>query len=499
VLNPEHGENQNLAAAGFSLRNFLMDIRTLTKISDYLWEIPQQGQMNVPGRIFASEKLIHEMDEKVREQVTNVALLPGIQVASLAMPDAHWGYGFPIGGVAAFDPDEGGIISMGGVGFDISCGVRTMKTGMTKRDVIPRLKTLVDQFYNRVPAGVGSEGLIRLSSGQIDEMLLGGAQWAVRKGYGIPDDLQYIEEHGRVEGAEPGNVSEAAKQRQYREMGTLGSGNHYLEVQVVAEIYDEKAALAMGLHQDDVLISVHCGSRGLGHQIGTDALKNLAYAVQKYRINIKDRELASAPINSPEGGKYFGAMSAGINCALANRQIITHLVREIFTEVYPEGRVKMLYDISHNTCKIEIHVIHGKKKKVYVHRKGATRAFGPGQMDLPVEYKDIGQPVLIGGTMGTSSYILAGTEEGMKQAFGSACHGAGRSMSRTQAKKTWHGREVVRELENRGILIRGHSYSGIAEEAPGSYKDVSEVVDAAHYANLARKVARVRPIACVKG
>jgi tRNA-splicing ligase RtcB len=255
----------------------------------------------------------------------------------------------------------------------------------------------------------------------------------------------------------------------------------------------------MGLHQDDVLISVHCGSRGLGHQIGTDALKNLAYAVQKYRINIKDRELASAPINSPEGGKYFGAMSAGINCALANRQIITHLVREIFTEVYPEGRVKMLYDISHNTCKIEIHVIHGKKKKVYVHRKGATRAFGPGQMDLPVEYKDIGQPVLIGGTMGTSSYILAGTEEGMKQAFGSACHGAGRSMSRTQAKKTWHGREVVRELENRGILIRGHSYSGIAEEAPGSYKDVSEVVDAAHYANLARKVARVRPIACVKG
>jgi tRNA-splicing ligase RtcB len=476
-----------------------MDIKLLNKINDYLWEIPKQGQMNVPGRIFASEKLILEMDEKVREQIINVAMLPGIQNGSLAMPDAHWGYGFPIGGVAAFDPDQGGVISMGGVGFDISCGVRTMKTGMSRRDVMPRLKTLADQFYNRVPAGVGSEGLIRLTAGQIDEMLLGGAEWAVRKGYGIQDDLQYIEEHGRVDGAFPANVSPSAKQRQYREMGTLGSGNHYLEVQVVAEIYDQNAAQAMGLNLDDVLISVHCGSRGLGHQIGTDALKNLAYAIQKYKINIKDRELASAPINSAEGKFYFGAMSAGINCALANRQIITHLVREIFTEVYPEGRIKMLYDISHNTCKVETHLIDGKKKRLYVHRKGATRAFGPGQIDLPPEYKNIGQPVLIGGTMGTSSYILAGTEEGMQLSFGSACHGAGRSMSRTQAKKQWRAREVVRELEEQGILIRGHSYSGIAEEAPGSYKDVTEVVEAAHQAKLARKVARVRPIACVKG
>lgn len=476
-----------------------MDIHSLIKVSDYVWEIPRQGGMNVPGRIFASEKLVREMDEKVREQVINVAMLPGIQKGSLAMPDAHWGYGFPIGGVAAFDPDEGGIISMGGVGFDISCGVRTMKTGMTRMDVLPRLKTLVDQFFNRVPAGVGSEGLIKLNQGQIDEMLMGGAQWSVNNGYGIEDDLQYIEEHGRVGGAEPDKVSPEAKQRQYREMGTLGSGNHYLEIQVVDEIYDQKAAQAMSLNLDDVVISVHCGSRGLGHQIGTDALKHLSYAVQKYKLNIKDRELVSAPINSAEGEKYFGAMSAGINCALANRQIITHLVREIFTEVFPEGRIKMLYDVSHNTCKIETHVIQGKKKRLYVHRKGATRAFGPGQMDLPVEYKDVGQPVLIGGTMGTSSFILAGTEEGMTQAFGSACHGAGRSMSRTQAKKQWHGREVVKELEGQGIMIRGHSYSGIAEEAPGSYKDVIEVVDAAHYANLAKKVARVKPIACVKG
>jgi tRNA-splicing ligase RtcB len=476
-----------------------MDIKTFNKISDYLWEIPQQGEMRVPGRIFASEDLVREMDEKVREQVTNVAMLPGIQLASIAMPDAHWGYGFPIGGVAAFDPEEGGIISMGGVGFDISCGVRTMKTGMTREEVMPRLPMLVDRLFRRVPAGVGSEGLIKLSPAQIDEMLVGGAVWAVNKGYGIKDDLEYIEEHGRVEGAEPDTVSDTAKKRQYREMGTLGSGNHYLEAQVVDELYDEQAAQAMGLGKDDVVISVHCGSRGLGHQVGTDYLKSLAYTLQKYHITIKDRELACAPINSSEGQRYFGAMSAGINCALANRQIITHFIRELFTEVYPQGRIKMLYDISHNTCKVETHTVNGKKKKLYVHRKGATRAFGPGRIDLPLEYQQVGQPVLIGGTMGTSSYILVGTEEGMKTAFGSACHGAGRAMSRTQAKRKWHGKEVVSSLEQQGILVRGHSYSGIAEEAPGSYKDVTDVVDAAHHANLARKVARVKPIACVKG
>lgn len=476
-----------------------MDPGTLTKINDYCWDIPRTGDMNVPGRIFASEKLIAEMDEKVREQVKNVACLRGIQIASMAMPDAHWGYGFPIGGVAAFDPDEGGIISMGGVGFDISCGVRTVKTGLTKEEVLPRLERLVDQFYSRVPAGVGSEGLIKLNASQIDEMLLGGAQWAVKKGYGVKEDLEYIEEHGRVDGADPSRVSDTAKKRQYREMGTLGSGNHYLEVQVVDEIYDEPAGQAMGLRKDGVIISVHCGSRGLGHQIGTDYLRSLANAAQRFKLPIKDRELASAPITSPEGKAYYGAMSAGINCALANRQIITHLVREIFTSVYPEGRVTMLYDISHNTCKVETHMVKGKKKRLFVHRKGATRAFGPGQIDLPLEYRHVGQPVLIGGTMGTSSYILIGTEQGMEVAFGSACHGAGRAMSRTQAKKQWHGRDVIQGLEKQGILVRGHSYSGIAEEAPGSYKDVSEVVDAAHFAGLARKVARVRPLACVKG
>ena len=338
-----------------------------------------------------------------------------------------------------------------------------------------------------------------MSSPQIDEMLRGGAEWAVNKGYGLQEDLEYIEEHGRVDGADPSKVSETAKKRQYREMGTLGSGNHYLEVQVVAEVYDEAAAQAMGLRRDDVVISIHCGSRGLGHQIGTDYLKALANAASRFNLPIRDRELASAPINSAEGQAYFGAMSAGINCALANRQIIMHLVREIVTDVYPKSHIRMLYDISHNTCKVEWHRIGGRKRKLFVHRKGATRAFGPGGLDLPLEYRHVGQPVLIGGTMGTASYVLVGTEQGMDAAFGSACHGAGRAMSRTQAKRQWHGRDVVRDLEAQGVIVRGHSYSGIAEEAPGSYKDVTEVVDAAHHAGLARKVARVTPLACVKG
>lgn len=476
-----------------------MNIGSLHKIHEFLWEIPKTGDMRVPGRIFASEKLVREMDEKVREQIVNVAMLPGIQNASMAMPDAHWGYGFPIGGVAAFDPDEGGVISMGGVGFDISCGVRSLRTGLTREEVMPRLRQLTDRFFGRVPAGVGSEGMLTLSPAQIDEMLTGGAVWAVRKGYGSKEDLEYIEEGGCAEGADPSKVSATAKKRQHREMGTLGSGNHYLEVQAVAEIFDDAAALAMGLRKDGVLISLHCGSRGLGHQIGTDALRDLANAAQRFKLQIKDRELVSAPIDSPEGRSYFGAMSAGINCALANRQILTHLVREVFAEIFPGGQVSMLYDVSHNTCKVETHEVKGRKKRLYVHRKGATRAFGPGAADLPREYRHVGQPVLIGGTMGTSSYILAGTVEGMEQAFGSACHGAGRAMSRTQAKKQWHGRDVARSLEEQGIIVRGHSYSGLAEEAPGSYKNVSEVVDAAHHAGLARKVARVVPLACVKG
>lgn len=476
-----------------------MDKKSLKKISDYIWEIPPEGDMRVPGRIFASEELIEDLDDNVVRQIKNVASLPGIQDASIAMPDAHWGYGFPIGGVAAFDPEEGGIISMGGIGFDISCGVRTMRTGMTVEEIKPYLERLVDRLFTIVPAGVGSEGKIRLNQQQIDEVLSGGAQWAVSRGYGFKDDLRYIEEGGVMAGADPSQVSMTAKQRQFREVGTLGSGNHYLEIQYVAEVYDEKIADVLGIALNDILVSVHCGSRALGHQIGTDYLKTLADASRKYNILIRERELVCAPINSPEGRRYFSAVCAGINCALANRQVISHLVREVFSEVIPRARISILYDVSHNTCKVEEHEAGGKIKRLYIHRKGSTRAFGPGRKEIPEEYRSAGQPVLIGGTMGTCSYILVGTEMGMRQAFGSACHGAGRALSRRQAKKKWRGEALIKDLAARGIIVRAHSYSGAAEEAPGAYKDVTEVVDATHKAGLAKKVVMVKPLACIKG
>ncbi|MFH1146959.1 MAG: RtcB family protein [Pseudomonadota bacterium] len=476
-----------------------MEIKSLKKINDFLWELPQTGEMRVPGQIYASRKLIEEMDDKVREQVTNVACLPGIVQASIAMPDAHWGYGFPIGGVAAFDPKEGGIISAGGVGFDISCGVRTLTTGLKREEILPDLERLIDNIFRIVPAGVGSEGKIKLTQAQIDDVLLGGAEWAVEKGYGLPGDLNCIEEHGRVSWANPRVVSDMAKKRQFKEVGTLGSGNHYLEIQYVAEIYDRYAAEVLGISEDDVLIAIHCGSRALGHQIGTDYLVSLAGASKKYNIPIRERELVCAPIDSPEGRDYFGAMGAGINCALANRQVICHLTRQAMSDVIPRSEVRMLYDVSHNTCKIEEHVIDGKKRRLYVHRKGSTRAFGPDRPEIPDLYRPIGQPVFIGGTMGTCSYILVGTEIGTKQAFGSSCHGAGRNMSRKQAMKRWRGNEVIRDLGEKGIIVRTRSFRGVAEEAPGAYKDVTEVVDAAHAAGLSKKVAMVKPMACLKG
>lgn len=472
---------------------------SLKRIDEYEWEIPRAGDMNVPCRVFATEELIEEMDEKVREQLTNVACLPGIQTASLGMPDAHWGYGFPIGGVAAFDPDEEGIISMGGVGFDIACGVRTLKTGLTMEEVEPKVRELVDSLFRTVPAGLGSTGEIKLKGYEIDEVLRGGAVWAVDRGYGIKEDLEYTEERGMMQGADPGNVSDHAKKREAKQVGTLGSGNHYLEVQYVCEVYDRVAAEVMGVEENDILVAIHCGSRGLGHQIGTDYLKNLGSAASRYGINLKDRELASAPIKSKEGQKYLTAMYAGINCALANRQVIGHMVRQVFDKVLPQATVEMIYDVSHNTCKVEEHLVNGKKKKLYVHRKGATRAFGPGRPEIPKKYAEIGQPVLIGGTMGTCSFIMVGTESGTERAFGSACHGAGRAMSRKKAKGTWRGDKLVKELEHKGILIRAHSYPGVAEEAPGAYKDVVKVVDAVHKADLARKVAMLKPLGCIKG
>jgi tRNA-splicing ligase RtcB len=476
-----------------------MDLNILKRRGGNEWHISPHGKMRVPGVIYATESLIHDMDEKVYEQVTNVATLPGIVQASYAMPDAHWGYGFPIGGVAAFDPDQGGVVSAGGVGFDISCGVRTLRTGLTVEDLQPVKELLAEALFHRIPAGVGSTGKVHLDRREMDAMLAGGAKWAVGKGYGTHEDLEFIEEQGCMAGAQPGHVSDHAKKRQQDEMGTLGSGNHYLEVQQVVTVFDEEAASVFGFREGDLVVSIHCGSRGLGHQIGTEFLKSMVTSASRHHIELPDRELACAPINSEVGQEYLGAMRAGINCALANRQIITHLVREVFADVLPEAVLSLLYDVSHNTCKVEEHDIDGSPTRLFVHRKGATRAFGPGHPDLPPSLRAVGQPVLIGGTMGTASYVLVGTKESMSLAFGSACHGAGRSMSRHQALRQWHGREVVKDLAGRGILIRSPSMRGIAEEAPGAYKDVSEVVDAADDAKLAKKVARLEPLICVKG
>ena len=476
-----------------------MNAFKLIRRGKYEWEIPAAGAMRVPAIIFAGKALVRDMDDKVFEQAANVAALPGIVKASYAMPDAHWGYGFPIGGVAAFDADEGGVISAGGVGFDISCGVRTLLTGVTAEDVLARQTRLADALLAHIPAGVGSTGAISLSPEQMAAMLAGGAAWAVDEGWGNAADLAHTEEHGRMAGARPDYVSDKAKQRQKKEMGTLGSGNHYLEVQRIAEIHDPEAARAFGLREGDAVISIHCGSRGLGHQIGTEALREMVVSAAQQGIRLPERELACAPIHSEEGRRYLGAMRAAINCALANRQIITHLAREVFAGELPRAELTLLYDVSHNTCKVEEHVVDGRLRPLYVHRKGATRAFGPGHPDIPEALRDVGQPVLIGGTMGTSSYILRGTAEGMERAFGSACHGAGRSMSRNAARKRWKGRSVINDLASRGIVVRSRSYRGIAEEAPGAYKDVSAVVDAADRAGLARKVARLEPLICVKG
>ena len=476
-----------------------MDLNLLKQRGRDEWHISPRGKMRVPGVIYATESLIREMDEKVYEQVTNVATLPGIVQASYAMPDAHWGYGFPIGGVAAFDPDVGGVVSAGGVGFDISCGVRLLRTGLTVEDLGPVKERLADALSHHIPAGVGSTGKLHLNRQDMDVMLSGGATWAVGKGYGLHEDLEFIEERGCMAGAKPGNVSDHAKKRQQDEMGTLGSGNHYLEVQQVVTLFDREVGTAFGLREGDLVVSIHCGSRGLGHQIGTEFLKSMAVTAGRHHIDLPDRELACAPIHSDVGQEYLGAMRAAINCALANRQIITHLVRQVFDDLLPEARLSLLYDVSHNTCKVEEHVINGTPTRLFVHRKGATRAFGPGHSDLPPSLRAVGQPVLIGGTMGTASYVLVGTKESMSLAYGSACHGAGRSMSRHQALRQWRGHDVVKNLAGRGILIRSPSMRGIAEEAPGAYKDVSEVVDAADDTGLAKKIARLEPLVCIKG
>ena len=476
-----------------------MDIHHLKQRDETCWEIQPTGAMRVPAIIYADAQLLADMDQKVYQQITNVTTLPGIVEAAYAMPDAHWGYGFPIGGVAAFDPEQGGVVSAGGVGFDISCGVRTLHTGLTLANLQAHKQALADSLYRAVPAGVGSRGKIHLNHKAMHGMLTGGAQWAIDQGFGEEQDLERIEEHGWMEGAEPHYVSPRARERQKDEMGTLGSGNHYLEVQRVSTIFDPTVATVFGLHVDDVVISIHCGSRGLGHQIGTEFLKDMVMSAAQYQIVLPDRELACAPLNSPLGKHYLGAMRSAINCALANRQIITHLIRQAVATVFPGLHLGLLYDVSHNTCKLEQHTINGQKKSLFVHRKGATRAFGPGHPELPDVFTKSGQPVLIGGSMGTSSYVLCGTQESEHRAFSSACHGAGRAMSRTQASKQWQGRTVVDELAAQGIIIRSPSMRGVAEEAPLAYKDVSAVVDIADKAGLARKVAKLEPLICIKG
>lgn len=476
-----------------------MDRKLVKRRGATKWLVERSGRMLVDGVIYGSEPIISDMDDMVVQQVRNVAALPGIVEGSFAMPDAHWGYGFCIGGVAAFDPGQGGIVSAGGVGFDISCGVRTLHTGLKEDDFLPVRERLADALFRKIPAGVGSTGKLKLSSSQLDELLTQGAHWAVERGYGLLDDLRFIENNGKVPGANPAKVSNEAKNRQLDEMGTLGSGNHYLEIQKVVEIYDNDAAKAFGIEIGDIKVSIHCGSRGLGHQIGTDYLKQMITSAKQAGVELPERELACAPLDSPVGQSYLAAMRAGINCALANRQILTHLVREVFDQIAPNAVIKLLFDVSHNTCQEEQHAVDGKHKRLFVHRKGATRAWGPGHAELPSEYRKVGQPVLIGGTMGTASYILAGTAENEKLSFGSACHGAGRTMSRREATKKYNAKEVVGRLAHDGILIRSRSWRGVAEEAPGAYKDVSEVVEATHQAGLARKVARLVPVVCVKG
>jgi tRNA-splicing ligase RtcB len=476
-----------------------MQLKGLKRVSEFEWHMEPRGRMRVPGVLFGRQTLIEDMDEKVADQVASVASLPGIVSASFAMPDAHWGYGFPIGGVAAFNPETGGVVSAGGVGFDISCGVRTILTGLTREEFAKYREKIADALFHGIPAGVGRRGHIRVAGREMDEMLTRGAQWAVARGWGEPKDLDRIEHRGCVPGADPAAISAEARRRQEEEMGTLGAGNHYLEMQEVAEIYDAKTAERFGLCVGDIVVSIHCGSRGLGHQIATEYMRRMVAAAQRHGIELPERDLACAPIRSEEGRAYLGAMRAAINCALANREMLTHLVREHLRTTVGPRDMPLLYDVSHNTCREETHVVNGKQMRLFVHRKGATAAWGPGYPELPEELRDVGQPVLIGGTMGTASYILAGTAEGERKAFASACHGAGRQMSRTQATKTWRGRKVVDDLAAQGIIVRCRSDRGVAEEAPGAYKDVSEVVDSTHAAGLARKVARLKPLVCIKG
>jgi len=473
----------------------------VNRIGVHEWEVPigYVAGMRVPGRFFLSESLGKTLEPGAVQQLANVATLPGILKNSLAMPDIHWGYGFPIGGVAAFSVDEG-VISPGGVGFDINCGVRLLATPLLHKDVAGR-RDLIDELFRTVPTGVGAKSALKASPQVLEGMMVKGAQWAVKAGYGVERDLMRCEEGGFMKVADSRAVSVKAKQRGIPQGGTLGSGNHFLEIQVVREIFDPGAAKAFGLALGQVCCMIHCGSRGLGHQVCTDHLKTLESATKKYHITIPDRQLACAPITSLEGMSYFGAMAAAANYAWANRQMITHATRQVLSKMFriDYDQMPLIYDVAHNVAKMEEHVLEGKRMNVCVHRKGATRSFGPGSRDLPPDLTSLGQPVIIPGSMGTSSFVLHGTQLAMDRTFGSTCHGAGRIMSRTQAKKNLNGREIMANLLKEGIIVRAHSENAIADEAPDVYKPSDEVVNVVHEVGISRLVARLSPLGGIKG
>ena len=478
-------------------------IEQIKKIHDFLYEIPKQGKMRVPARIYASEEMLPDiLRDHAAEQAANVAWLPGILNYSYAMPDIHWGYGFPIGGVAAFDLDNG-VISPGGVGYDINCGVRLLRTDLERKDIQERLPQLVDNLFRSIPSGVGSTGALKLSKQEEKRVLQKGARWAVENDYGSEQDLDKIEENGTMANADPEQISNHALERGRAQLGTLGSGNHFVEIGVVQEIYDEAAAQVLNLRKNQVTLIIHTGSRGLGHQVCDDYIKTMLKASQKYGIELPDRQLCCAPVTSPEGQHYLSAMSAAVNFAFANRQMITHWARQALQKTLQIGtremNIQVVYEVAHNIAKIESHLVDGKMKKVCVHRKGATRAFGPNHPAIPEAYRSIGQPVLIPGDMGRYSFVLVGTEQAMNETFGSSCHGAGRVMSRTQAIKTARGRSLYEELSDRGIVVRASSHETMAEEIPEAYKDVAQVVDAVHGAGIARKVAKLKPLGVIKG
>jgi len=484
-----------------------MDKYSIKRLGSYKWEVVKDASfgMRVPGIIFSDDGLLeHAIRENTISQVVNVAALPGIVRASFAMPDIHYGYGFPIGGVAAFDPERGGIISPGGVGFDISCGVRALKSNLVLDDIKEDMENIMSFISLSVPRGLGGKGPVNLSRKDLKKLLCDGVDWALSKGYGFEDDRVFIEDSGRVENAEPAYLSETAFKRGAGQLGTLGSGNHFLEVQTVDKIYDTNAADTFGIHKDQIMIMIHSGSRGLGHQVCSDYVKVMQGVSEIYGIKVPDRQLASAPLDSPEGLRYYGAMACAANYAMANRHLLAHRVREALERYLGSSAEKLglftLYDISHNIARWEVHKVEGVNKRICVHRKGATRAYGPNREEVPLDYRHIGQPVIIPGDMGTNSFILAGTENAMEESFGSTCHGAGRMMSRSQAKKIINGSELKRDLEKqKGIVVIADSISGLAEEAPQAYKDINSVVQISCGAGLSRKVARLRPLGVIKG